>query len=123
MLENPIPTVDFGNELPSGFIDEVAKKMKQQSQFGAGAQQVTQQPTQQPTQQQPIQEQRNPQQSSVLNEDLKSFIKQTIVEALDDVVDSKIQKIMAGNKHIDENLEIRVGDSMFIGKLTDVRKI
>ena len=40
MIENPIPTVDYTNDLPAGFIDEVAKKMEEQSQFGAGAQQV-----------------------------------------------------------------------------------
>ena len=29
---------------------------------------------------------------------------------------------METNKEVSENLQIRVGDSMFIGKITDVRK-
>jgi hypothetical protein len=112
MLENPIPTLDLTNELPSGFIDEVAKKMEQQSQFGAGAQQIKK----------PQQTQRPTTSTSPLNEDLKNFIKQTIVETLDEIVDSKLNQLMESNKQIDENLQIRVGDSMFIGKITDVRK-
>ena len=113
MIENPIPTVDFGNDLPSGFIDEVAKKMEEQSQFTAGAQRTTKPvQTKQSTQSQPL----------TLNEDLKDFIKQTITETLSEIVDSKLDKLMETNKQIDENLQIRVGDSMFIGKITDVRK-
>lgn len=113
MIENPIPTVDFGNDLPSGFIDEVAKKMEEQSQFTAGAQRTTKSvQTKQSTQSQPL----------TLNEDLKDFIKQTITETLSEIVDSKLDKLMETNKQIDENLQIRVGDSMFIGKITDVRK-
>ena len=30
---------------------------------------------------------------------------------------------MESNKEISENLQIRVGDSMFIGKITDVRNV
>jgi len=114
MIENPIPTVDFGNDLPSGFIDEVAKKMEEQSQFGAGGQRVKE-----PT---PVRQPQSTQQPLTLNEDLKNFIKETIVETLGEIVDSKLDKLMETNKQIDENLQIRVGDSMFIGKITDVRK-
>lgn len=113
MLENPIPQVDFTNEMPSGFIDEIAKKMKEQEQFGPGAQKKMVQQPQQP--------QRQPQ-PTTLNEDIKELIKQTIVETLDEVIESKLQKLMESNRQIDENLQIRVGDSMFIGKITDVRK-
>ena len=116
MLENPIPTVNFENNLSSDFIDEVAKKMEEQSKFTSGAQKIPQ-PTQ-PTQ--PIQRQTT---SLNLNEELKSFIKEAITETLDDIVESKLNKLMESNKEISENLQIRVGDSMFIGKITDVRNV
>ena len=58
-----------------------------------------------------------------LNEELKSFIKEAITETLDDIVESKLNKLMESNKEISENLQIRVGDSMFIGKITDVRNV
>ncbi len=119
MLENPIPTVNFENNLSSDFIDEVAKKMEEQSKFTSGAQKIPQPTTPtQPTQ--PIQRQTT---SLNLNEELKSFIKEAITETLDDIVESKLNKLMESNKEISENLQIRVGDSMFIGKITDVRNV
>jgi len=119
MLENPIPTVNFENNLSSDFIDEVAKKMEEQSKFTSGAQKIPQPVTPtQPTQ--PIQRQTT---SLNLNEELKSFIKEAITETLDDIVESKLNKLMESNKEISENLQIRVGDSMFIGKITDVRNV
>lgn len=117
MLENPIPTVNFENNLSSDFIDEVAKKMEQQSKFTSGAQKIPQptQPTQPTQQTQPT--------SLNLNEELKGFIKDAITETLDEIVESKLNKLMESNKEISENLQIRVGDSMFIGKITDVRNV
>ena len=110
MIENPIPTLDVNNELPSGFIDEVAKKMEEQSNFGSGAQKINKTPKKQTSQ------------PTLNNEDLKSFIKQTIVETLDEIIDTKLNKLMESNKSVDENLKIQVGDSVFIGKISDVRK-
>lgn len=110
MIENPIPTLDVNNELPSGFIDEVAKKMEEQSKFGSGAQKINKTPKNQSSQ------------PTLNNEDLKSFIKQTIVETLDEIIDTKLNKLMESNKSVDENLKIQVGDSVFIGKISDVRK-
>ena len=110
MIENPIPTLDVNNELPSGFIDEVAKKMEEQSKFGSGAQKINETPKKQASQ------------PTLNNEDLKSFIKQTIVETLDEIIDTKLNKLMESNKSVDENLKIQVGDSVFIGKISDVRK-
>jgi len=117
MLENPIPTVNFENNLSSDFIDEVAKKMEQQSKFTSGAQKIPQPVT--PTQ--PIQQTQPT--SLNLNEELKGFIKDAITETLDEIVESKLNKLMESNKEISENLQIRVGDSMFIGKITDVRNV
>lgn len=116
MLENPIPTVNFENNLSSDFIDEVAKKMEEQSKFTSGAQKIPQ-PV---TPKQPIQRQTT---SLNLNEELKGFIKEAITETLDEIVESKLNKLMESNKEISENLQIRVGDSMFIGKITDVRNV
>ena len=121
MLENPIPTVNFDNNLSTEFIDEVAKKMEQQSKFGAGAQEIKNTPNiPQPTS--PQIQQQQPNLRTPLNEDLKTFIKEAIVETLDEIVESKLNKLMESNKEVSENLQIRVGDSMFIGKITDVRK-
>jgi len=113
MIENPIPTVDFTNDLPSGFIDEVAKKMEQQSQFGAGAQQVKK----------PQQIQRPQTTQTSLNEDsLKELIRETIKESVQEIVSEELQKLTEGTLSLKENLQIRVGNSVFVGKITDVRK-
>jgi len=130
MLENPIPSVSYENELSNDFIDEVAKKMKKQESFGAGAQQIPQQIPQQVPQQviesTPINNipttPTNNNSTIQFNDDLKNFIKEAIVETLDGIVESKLNKLMETNKEVSENLQIRVGDSMFIGKITDVRK-
>ena len=121
MLENPIPTVSYENELSNDFIDEVAKKMKKQESFGAGAQQIPQQVIEST----PINNNSTTQfnnNTTQFNDDLKNFIKEAIVETLDGIVESKLNKLMETNKEVSENLQIRVGDSMFIGKITDVRK-
>lgn len=122
MLENPIPTVSYENELSNDFIDEVAKKMKKQESFGAGAQQIPQQVIEStPINNIPTTPTNN--NSTIqFNDDLKNFIKEAIVETLDGIVESKLNKLMETNKEVSENLQIRVGDSMFIGKITDVRK-
>tara|TARA_R110002153_G_scaffold46061_1_gene129858 strand:- start:53 stop:691 length:639 start_codon:yes stop_codon:yes gene_type:complete len=125
MLENPIPTVSYENELSNDFIDEVAKKMKKQESFGAGAQQIPQQIPQQVIESTPINNNSTTQfnnNTTQFNDDLKNFIKEAIVETLDGIVESKLNKLMETNKEVSENLQIRVGDSMFIGKITDVRK-
>lgn len=115
MIENPIPTVDYTNDLPAGFIDEVAKKMEEQSKFGAGAQQVKQP--------QQIQRQQSTTPQQTLNEDtLKNLIRETIKESVQEIVSEELKKLTEGTLSIEENLQIRVGDSMFIGKITDVRK-
>tara|TARA_B110000285_G_scaffold44724_1_gene49849 strand:- start:44621 stop:45262 length:642 start_codon:yes stop_codon:yes gene_type:complete len=126
MLENPIPTVNYENELSNDFIDEVAKKMKKQESFGAGAHQTPQQIPQQVIESTPNNNipttPTNNNSSIQFNDDLKNFIKEAIVETLDGIVESKLNKLMETNKEVSENLQIRVGDSMFIGKITDVRK-
>ena len=111
--------------MSNDFIDEVAKKMKKQESFGAGAQQIPQQIPQQVIESTPINNNSTTQfnnNTTQFNDDLKNFIKEAIVETLDGIVESKLNKLMETNKEVSENLQIRVGDSMFIGKITDVRK-
>ena len=117
MLENPIPTVDFNNDLPSGFIDEVAKKMEEQSQFGAGAQRI-QKPQTGPTQNQIP----TTNTTSLNEESLKDLIRETIKESVQEIVSEELQKLTEGTLSLKENLQIRVGNSVFVGKITDVRK-
>lgn len=112
MINNPIPTVDnisLSDNLDLSIV-EGAKKLMEKEGLSSG---VTEQPTisNQPT-------------NNVVGGDLKSIIKETIKETLEEIVDRKLELILSASKtaSINETLVLKVGDSIFKGKITGVNK-
>ena len=115
MIENPIPTMEqisLTDGLDMSFMEGAKKLMERE---GLSKPKTTQK--QQVTQvQQPI--------SSNLNEEIKSLIKETIKDTLEEIVDKKLTLLLTAQQtaSINENLVLKVGDSIFKGKITGVNK-
>ena len=114
MIKNPIPTMDnisLSDGLDMSFVEGAKKLMERE-----GLTKKTT-PTQQPVQvvQQAITES---------SSDLKALIRETIKDTLEEIVDRKLELLLTASKtaSINENLVLKVGDSIFKGKITGVNK-
>lgn len=115
MIENPIPTMEqisLTDGLDMSFM-EGAKKLMEREGLSKPKTPQNQKVTQV---QQPI--------SSNLNEEIKSLIKETIKDTLEEIVDKKLTLLLTAQQtaSINENLVLKVGDSIFKGKITGVNK-
>ena len=54
---------------------------------------------------------------------LKDEIKLMISESLDELVESKVNKLLTESKNIKENLQFRIGGKIFTGKISKVKSI
>jgi hypothetical protein len=111
MIDNPIPTVDnisLSDNLDLSIV-EGAKKLMEKEGLSSTSQKAPTLQTQ-PT--------------SNVGGDLKSIIKETIKETLEEIVDRKLELILTASQtaSINENLVLKVGDSIFKGKITGVNK-
>jgi hypothetical protein len=111
MINNPIPTVDnisLSDNLDLSIV-EGAKKLMEKEGLSSTSQKAPTLQTQ-PT--------------SNVGGDLKSIIKETIKETLEEIVDRKLELILTASQtaSINENLVLKVGDSIFKGKITGVNK-
>ena len=113
MINNPIPTVDnisLSDSLDLSIVEGAKKLMQQEGDIsGTKKQQNTT----------IVESQKN-----VVNQDIKSLIKETIKDTLEEIVDRKLELILTASKtaSINENLVLKVGDSIFKGKITGVNK-
>lgn len=112
MINNPIPTMDqisLGDGLDMGLL-EGAKKLMEKEGMSSPKKST-------PNTQQVISETPN-------NLDLQSLIKETIKDTLEEIVDRKLELILTASKtaSINETLVLKVGDSIFKGKITGVNK-
>ena len=114
MIKNPIPTMDnisLSDGLDMSFVEGAKKLMEREGL----TKKIT--PTQQPVQvvQQAITES---------SSDLKALIRETIKDTLEEIVDRKLELLLTASKtaSINENLVLKVGDSIFKGKITGVNK-
>ena len=112
MINNPIPTMDqisLGDGLDMGLL-EGAKKLMEKEGMSSPKKST-------PNTQQVISETPN-------NSDLQSLIKETIKDTLEEIVDRKLELILTASKtaSINETLVLKVGDSIFKGKITGVNK-
>jgi len=115
MIRNPIPTMDeisLSDSLDMNFI-EGAKRLMEREGLSKPL------PKQAQTQNTP-----NLVSTGLLNEDLKSLIRETIKDTLEEIVDKKLNLILTAQQtaSINENLVLKVGDSIFKGKITGVNK-
>jgi hypothetical protein len=108
MIKNPIPTMDeisLSDGLDMSFVEGAKKLMEREGLTKKQPQQTIQQPTQNTS-------------------DLKSLIKETIKDTLEEIVDRKLELILTASKtaSVNETLVLKVGDSIFKGKITGVNK-
>jgi len=110
MIENPIPQISLNDSLDMDFIEGAKKLMVKE---GLASKQPNQ-PTQQRTNVTPNQ----------FNGDIAAIIRETIKDTLEEIVDRKLELILNASKtaSINENLVLKVGDSIFKGKITGVNK-
>ena len=116
MIKNPIPTMEqisLSDSLDMNFI-EGAKKLMEREGLSKKPQQTSQYVPNNP----------QVQQDTSLNEDIKSLIRETIKDTLEEIVDKKLNLILTAQQtsSINENLVLKVGDSIFKGKITGVNK-
>ena len=112
MIKNPIPTMDnisLSDGLDMSFVEGAKKLMEREglsTKKPAQPVQVVQQPISDPSL------------------DLKSLIRETIKDTLEEIVDRKLELLLTASKtaSINENLVLKVGDSIFRGKITGVNK-
>lgn len=112
MIKNPIPTMDnisLSDGLDMSFVEGAKKLMERE---GLTKKTIPSQPTQ------------IVQQVTETNSDLKSLIRETIKDTLEEIVDRKLELLLTASKtaSINENLVLKVGDSIFKGKITGVNK-
>lgn len=112
MIKNPIPTMDnisLSDGLDMSFVEGAKKLMEKE---GLTKKTIPSQPTQ------------IVQQVTETNSDLKSLIRETIKDTLEEIVDRKLELLLTASKtaSINENLVLKVGDSIFKGKITGVNK-
>jgi len=131
MITHPIPDIQTGADLNSDFINKVAEKMNSE-QFSVQGMRNTANSTIQTPQQQPLRESRPtiPQNSPIPSptrnldsNDLKSEIKALISESLDELIETKINKVLLETKNAKENIHFRVGNKIFTGKISKVKTL
>lgn len=115
MIKNPIPTMDnisLTDGLEMSFLEGAKKLMERE---GLSKKTI-------PTPQKPTQ--LTQQQLTESSSDLRALIRETIKDTLEEIVDRKLELLLTASKmdSINENLVLKVGDSIFRGKITGVNK-
>jgi len=116
MIKNPIPTMDnisLSDGLDLKFVEGAKKLMEREGLSTKKTPLSNQQPVGTITQP-----------NTSLNEEIKSLIKETIKDTLEEIVDRKLTLLLTAQQtaSINENLVLKVGDSIFKGKITGVNK-
>lgn len=108
MIDNPIPQIGLDSTLDMNFTEKT-KKLMEQDGFVSKPK--------------PSSNNTTKLSSSDLEKQLTPIIENIIRKTLDDIFDRKIQQILTAHdtKTINEGLAIKVGDSIFTGKLTKVK--
>lgn len=113
MIKNPIPTMDnisLSDGLDMSFVEGAKKLMEREGL-------TKPKPSPKTTTQ-------APNSNLSINEELRSLIKETIKDTLEEIVDKKLTLLLTAQQtaSINENLVLKVGDSIFKGKITGVNK-
>jgi len=134
MISHPIPDINTGSNLNDDFLSKVAGKMNDE-RYSVNAMRSTSNNSVD-TIPQVIQEHRPVTQiqnntipsptnmpSSVDVMSLKDEIKLMISESLDELVESKVNKVLTESKNVKESLQFRIGGKIFTGKISKVKSI
>jgi hypothetical protein len=107
MIENPIPQISLNDSMDLNFIEKTKKLMESEG----------------------VSKKSTPQfQSSVNNNDLVKqltpIIENIVRKTVNEIMDNKLNQILTAQQTmtINENLVLKVGDSIFKGKITGVNK-
>jgi hypothetical protein len=116
MLENPIQQISMDAGLDMSFVEQTKQLM------GESGSRKAEQPIQQ-KQVQTESPQKKTVSSSELERRLTPIIENIIRKSIDDILDKKLDRLLsvAESKTINEGLAIKVGDSIFTGRLTKVK--
>lgn len=112
MINNPIPTMDqisLSDGIDMSFVEGAKKLMEREGL----------------SKKQPVIQQTQPkQQINESTSDIKSLIRETIKDTLEEIVDRKLELLLTASKtaSVNETLVLKVGDSIFKGKITGVNK-
>ncbi len=107
MIENPIPQISLSDSLDLNFVEKTKKLMESQG----------------------VQTKTNKTQSTQVNnsdliKQLSPLIENVVRKTVTEILDSKLNQILTAQQtlSINENLVLKVGDSIFKGKITGVNK-
>ena len=130
MIDNPIPQIGLNDSLDMNFVEKARRLMEADGQYVPESSQQSTQPVSQPSRQPSTQpsSQAKPTMkisSSDLTRTLTPIIENIIRKTLDDIVDKKMTQILMAQetKTINEGLAIKVGDTIFTGKLTQAKSV
>jgi hypothetical protein len=107
MIENPIPQISLSDSLDLNFVEKTKKLMESQG--------VSSKPTK---------TQSTQTNNSDLIKQLSPLIENVVRKTVTEILDSKLNQILTAQQtlSINENLVLKVGDSVFKGKITGVNK-
>jgi len=110
MIENPIPQISLSDSLDLNFVEKTKKLMESEGVS-----------TKKSTQQKSTGAQVN---SSDLVKQLTPIIENIVRKTVVEIMDTKLNQILTAQQtmSINENLVLKVGDSVFKGKITGVNK-
>lgn len=122
MIDTPIPQIGLDTTLDMNFVEKTRRLMEED---GSAVPRRTQAPQRQ-VPQSPVTENKATKLSmSDLERRLTPIIENIIRKTLDEIVDRKLSQIYsaAQGQTINENLAIKVGETIFTGKLTKAKSI
>ena len=128
MISHPIPDINTGADLNPDFIDRVANSsdFSIQGMRNTANSTIQSQQTQQPLMESQPTTRTSPIPSPTRNmdsSDLKSEIKALISESLDELLESKVNKMLMESKNVKETIHFRVGNKVFTGKISKVKTL
>jgi hypothetical protein len=108
MIENPIPQISLTDSLDINFVEKTKRLMESEGVS---------------TKKTPNKQQNN-QQPSYNGNDLIPIIENIVRKTVTEILDAKLNQILTAQQtvSINENLVLKVGDSIFKGKITGVNK-
>jgi len=131
MIENPIPQIGLNDSLDMNFVNKARALMEADGQYVAPSSAPSSAPSNQsygqPTSQSTNQSKPPTMKISAndLTRTLTPIIENIIRKTLDDIVDKKMTQILMAQETqtINEGLAIKVGDTIFTGKLTKAKSV
>lgn len=111
MIENPIPQISLNDSLDLNFVEKTRKLMENEGVSTKKSTQSKSAPSQQVN-------------SSDLVKQLTPIIENIVRKTVMEIMDTKLNQILTAQQtlSINENLVLKVGDSVFKGKITGVNK-